>query len=406
MDALTMGRNTGMVRSVLIVDDDLGFAGSLADMLDGQGYAALCADTPERALALLREPPDGATAAPVALIDVRLRGTAVGVDLIPRLHAQQPELICVLMTVNLDSETAIAALRRGAYDYFDKSCDPNSLFAVLDRCFDRVALQCEREAAYEALRRAKEEAEAASRGKSGFLATMSHELRTPLNAIIGFSEMMQREVFGALGNEHYRAYVADIYESGTHLLQIINDILDLSKAEAGKLELYEEVFDLRDTVRSVRQLISDRIRHGGLFDSIQLPAGLPLVRADERKTKQVLLNLITNAVKFTPPGGRVEIIGGFDPEAGLTLTVADTGIGIAPTDLARVLEPFEQVDSSLSRSHQGTGLGLPLVKAIMDLHGGKIELHSEVGVGTRVSVTFPAFRAIVGPNNEKSRSAA
>ena len=163
-------------------------------------------------------------------------------------------------------------------------------------------MQLEREAAYEALRLAKEKAEAANRAKSGFLATMSHELRTPLNAIIGFSEMMLREVLGALGNEQYRTYVADIHDSGTHLLQIINDILDLSKAEAGKLDLHEEVFDLRDTIHSVRQLIGARICDGGLSDSVELPADLPLLRADERKTKQVLLNLVINAVKFTPVG--------------------------------------------------------------------------------------------------------
>jgi signal transduction histidine kinase len=400
-----MWREDGPVRSVLIIDDDLGFCESLADMLLPKGYAAVYVDTPERAVATLREPPGGA-AAPVALIDVRLNGIDSGVDLIPRLRAEQPELICVLMTAGIDSQTAIAGLRRGAYDYFDKSCDPSSLFAVLDRCFDRVALLREREAAYEELRIAKEQAERASRGKSGFLATMSHELRTPLNAIIGFSEMMLREVLGSLGNEQYRAYVSDIHESGTHLLQIINDILDLSKAEAGKLELHEDVFDLHDTIRSVSQLTSARIRSGDLSDSVTLAADLPLLRADERKTKQVLLNLVTNAIKFTPPGGRIEITGRFDREKGVVLTVSDTGIGIAERDLDRILEPFEQVDSTFSRSHQGTGLGLPLVKVIMELHGGSLELKSEVGVGTRVSVTFPPPRAVCDPAADKSRNAA
>jgi signal transduction histidine kinase len=406
-----MRREDEQVRSLLIVEDDLGFAESLGDMLEAKGYAALAVDTAERAVAALRHP-SGSAAAPVALIDVCLGGLDSGVDLIPRLRLEHPELICVLMTAGIDSATAIEAMRRGAYDYFDKACDPNALFAVLDRCFDRVALVREREAAYDALRAAKEaaeEAEAANRGKSGFLATMSHELRTPLNAIIGFSEMMLREVLGDLGNDQYRAYAADIHESGTHLLQIINDILDLSKAEAGKLELHEDVFGLHDTFRSVRQLIAARIYSGGLSDSFELDAALPLLRADERKTKQVLLNLVTNAVKFTPPGGQVEVAGRFDPKTGVVLTVRDTGIGIAPGDLDRVLQPFEQVDSTISRTHQGTGLGLPMVKAIMDLHGGSIVLQSEVGVGTCVTVTFPANRAVLGSCDagaDKKRNAA
>src|SRR5229473_8677869 len=267
-----MGQEDRTIRSVMIIDDDLGFAESLADVLRRRGYAACCLDTPERALAALRQPPDRGAAAPVALIDVRL---PCGVDLIPRLRAEQPELICVLMTAAIDSQIAVAAMRRGAYDYFDKSRDPDALFAVLDRCFDRVALQLEREAAYESLRLAKDAAEAASRAKSGFLAMVSHELRTPLNAIIGFSEMMQREVLGPIGNEKYRAYVGDIHECGMHLLRIVNDILDLSKAEAGKLELHEDVFDLRDTIRSVLQLTGTRMRHGGLSEHIDLATDLP-----------------------------------------------------------------------------------------------------------------------------------
>ena len=391
-------------RAVLIVEDDGDFAESLADLLQPRGYSAVIVGTPEAAVTAMHgsaqvKPP------PVALIDLRL-GTSSGIDLLARLRAERPDLIGVLMTAELDTQTAIAALRRGAYDYFDKSVDPQSLFAVLDRCFDRVELLRDRETAHEALRLAKEEAEAANQAKSGFLATMSHELRTPLNAIIGFSEMMLREVLGSLGNEQYRAYVGDIHDSGTHLLQIINDILDLSKAEAGKMELAEDVFDLRDIMRSVSQLTTGRIQTAGLTQEVDLADDLPPIRGDERKTKQVLLNLITNSVKFTPPGGRIGVIGRFDPEDGLSVTVSDTGIGIPEGDLDRVLKPFEQVDSSFSRQHQGTGLGLPLVKAIMEMHGGRLRLRSKLGAGTAVTVVFPPERAVLGSAADMPRSAA
>jgi signal transduction histidine kinase len=224
---------------------------------------------------------------------------------------------------------------------------------------------------------AREQAESANQAKSSFLAAMSHELRTPLNAIIGFSEMMLQGVLGALGNEQYRSYVADIHASGSHLLQIINDILDLSKAEAGKLTLEAEVFDVRDPIRAVIQLTSVRLTESGLTSRVEIPADLPLLHADERKTMQMMLNLVTNAIKFSREGGEIAILCRADPARGLTITVADSGIGIAGEDLGRVLE---------------AGLGLPLVKAMMELHGGALELKSTLDVGTEATIVFPPDR--------------
>jgi signal transduction histidine kinase len=392
--------------SVLIVDDDLALAESLVDILTARGYAASAVDTADEAVRVLRDGRDGDGAVAVALLDVRLGVVSSGVDLLSRLRDEHPDLVCVMMTAALDTQTAIEALRHGAYDYFDKSWEPSALLAVLGRCFEKVQLQQERRAAYEALRVAKEEAEAANHAKSAFLATMSHELRTPLNAIIGFSDIMLHAVMGQIDNERYRSYVADIHSSGTHLLEIIDDILDLSKAEAGKLELSEDIFDLQKVVRWVAALIGTRAQKAGLTAAFRFSEDLPLLRADERKTKQVLLNLISNALKFTPPGGTIEILGRFDDEIGLRITVADNGIGIASGDLERVLQPFEQVDHSLSRHYHGTGLGLPLVKAFMERHGGTLELHSRLGVGTRAEIVFPRERIVVKPRAGWSSTAA
>ncbi|MBV8654231.1 MAG: hypothetical protein JO255_22415 [Alphaproteobacteria bacterium] len=251
--------------------------------------------------------------------------------------------------------------------------------------------QEDRTASYEAMRSAKEAAEMADRAKSEFLATMSHELRTPLNAILGFSEMMVHEAFGPLGNPRYRSYAQDIHSSGSHLLSIINDVLDLSKTAAGKLELAKSHIDAREVVAAVCRLIQPRVGPAGLSLTVTTPPGDLTIEADERLLKQMLLNLLSNACKFTPAGGRIECSVSIDP-SGMRFAVSDTGIGIPAEHLDRVLQPFVQVENSLNRRHEGTGLGLSLVKAMAELHGGSFHLESEVGVGTTASVILPLDR--------------
>ncbi len=240
-----------------------------------------------------------------------------------------------------------------------------------------------------ALLQAKTEAERANHAKSEFLANMSHELRTPLNAIIGFADLLDRQMLGPLGNDKYRAYVQDIGSSGTHLLQIINDVLDMAKIEAGHSDLALTSCDIDDIVAASVRMVRDRAETGKVALTVESTADTPPITADERALKQVMLNVLSNAVKFTRPGGRVTVTIA-RAESGLTIAVADTGIGIAETDLARVLEPFAQADGGLARNFEGTGLGLPIAKALMALHGGSLELASTLDVGTTVTLHLPA----------------
>ncbi|MEO3433782.1 PAS domain-containing protein [Inquilinus sp. CAU 1745] len=241
---------------------------------------------------------------------------------------------------------------------------------------------------------AKERAETANQSKSQFLANMSHELRTPLNAIIGFSELMADEAFGPLGSDTYRAYIGDILGSGRHLLNLINEILDLSKIEAGQFDLLEEEFDLATATAEALALVRVRARRGEVALSPEIGTDAPRLRADPRAFKQMLLNLLSNAIKFTPPGGRVTLTSRLNGNDALTVAVNDTGIGIPPHRLEEIGLPFVQLDNVMTRRHEGTGIGLSITKALIELHGGSLEVSNRRGGGTIAALNFPPERVV------------
>ena len=242
-----------------------------------------------------------------------------------------------------------------------------------------------------ALAQERDEAKAADRAKSAFLANMSHELRTPLNAIIGFSQMMQYEVAGAL-NEKYRSYADDIHSSGIHLKDVVNGILDLSKIEVGALELREAPVYIPDITEACMRLVGPLADNGNVRLAAEIATNLPVLSADETRLKQAVLNILSNAVKFTTPGGSVTL-GAHMAGPELVIAVADTGIGMRPDEIAIALQPFRQIDGALNRRHEGTGLGLPLARAFTELHGGRLEIDSTPGIGTIMRLILPVRQA-------------
>tara|TARA_B100000315_G_C14560553_1_gene580342 strand:+ start:621 stop:2051 length:1431 start_codon:yes stop_codon:yes gene_type:complete len=245
-----------------------------------------------------------------------------------------------------------------------------------------------------ALKEAKEHAETANRSKSEFLANMSHELRTPLNAIIGFSETLDHGVFGPLANEKQHEYVTDIHESGTHLLDLINEVLDVSAIEAGKLALDETDVDVTSVTDAAIRLVKSRAEQGGVELQVQLNGLRPIVRGDERRLKQIFVNLLSNAIKFTGKGGSVSLELCRNDDNSIAFLFADTGIGMSDEDLKKALEKFGQVKREKGIKNEGTGLGLPLAKSLVEAHGGKFNLNSIVGEGTTVTVSIPSERVV------------
>ena len=231
---------------------------------------------------------------------------------------------------------------------------------------------------------------------------MSHELRTPLNAIIGFSEIIKDGTAGSISRDKHLDYAKDIYESGHHLLSLINDILDLSKIESGDEQVREEDISVPEIVGKIVTMVAQRAKADRIEFEVKLAEDLPMLRADNRKLKQILTNLVSNGVKFTPAGGKVLLDVWYETDGDFVFQIVDTGIGIASDDIPKALSRFGQIDAKLNRKFEGTGLGLPLTKALVELQGGTLDLQSELGVGTTVTVRFPADRIVIPPRPSPS----
>ncbi len=270
-----------------------------------------------------------------------------------------------------------------------------TVLAMLGYRAEKDALIAELEQARAVSEEARGRAEAASEAKSKFLATMSHELRTPLNAILGFSEVMKGEMLGPINNPAYKSYAADIHESGQHLLKLINEILDISRIEAGRYQLAEQPVNITATLQDCRRLLRLRSDGKGIRILTDFAPGLPKLWADERAVRQICLNIISNAIKFTPSGGTVLLRAGMTGAGEAYISVRDTGPGIPETEIEHVLTSFGQGSQAQDRAEGGTGLGLPIVRGLIALHGGDFELRSAVGVGTEVIVTFPRERVML-----------
>src|SRR5947209_745200 len=290
----------------------------------------------------------------------------------------------------------LAALALAAEGYFILLAHQlhSSTFATLEARAEKDALIGELEQAKAISDEARHRAESANVAKSRFLAQMSHELRTPLNAILGFSEVMKSEIFGPHTVPVYKEYSADIHNSGVHLLNLINEILDLSRIEAGRYELNEEAVSLVHVVADCHHLLKLRATSRGITIHEVFEQGMPRIWGDERATRQIVLNLLSNSIKFTPQGGEIWLKVGWTASGGQYLSVKDTGSGIAEEEIPIVLASFGQGSNSIKSAEQGAGLGLPIAKSLIDMHGGSFTLKSKLRIGTEVIVTFPPERVM------------
>jgi len=344
---------------------------------------------------------------PVAFLDVRMPPGIDGIEAAARIRAIDPEINIVIVTGYTDAPLKEIAARVPPLDklfYVSKPFQKMELqqfvFALTakwraDRtaklAMEQLNQHCkELETANAAIQKERERADAANLAKSEFLAKMSHELRTPLNAVIGFADVMRAGAYGPVGNERYQRYLDDIAFSGNHLLAMINDILDISTIDIGMLKVDTQNVDLDEVVQGVASLMRIHAENARVELRLDHQANCTLLQADERRLRQILVNLLGNAIKFTEVAGIVAMTTRMDRERGLTISVSDTGIGISQEDLGGIFAPFHQVDHGHSRRFEGAGLGLTIAKSLSELMGGQLEVESELGKGTIVTLSFPA----------------
>jgi signal transduction histidine kinase len=380
--------DTDATQPILIVDDDPIVRSLMRATLEVDGYDVIEAGDGDEACSLVE------AHRPKLLVADVVMPRMDGFSLVRELRRQADWCyLPILMATGLDDVPSITkAYEAGATDFISKPIN----WVVLGH---RVRYMLRANLAFEELRQnqdrliaAKEDAEAASRAKTEFLANMGHELRTPLNAIIGFSEIMRAGTFGPLSVK-YAEYASAIADSGAHLLAIINDILDMARAEANRLVLIEEEVEIARAVAFSIGTIEEMARRAEIDCHCEIADDLPRFFGDAAKLRQILINLLSNAVKFTPAGGKVSVSVERDAEDRLAFRVADTGIGIPSEKLPIVLAPFGQIESGLNRKYDGIGLGLPLAKRLVEMHGGRMEIASEPGKGTVVTAHFPKERA-------------
>jgi signal transduction histidine kinase len=371
--------------SVLVVDDDQVTRSLMRATLEAADFTVIEAADGEEACRVCE------TARPrLLIVDVMMPGMD-GFELCRELR-RRPDwaYVPILMTTGLEDVGAIAkAYEAGATDFIAK---PIQWLVLRQRV--RYVLRASEN--HERLIASMHAAEAANRTKTEFLANMSHELRTPLNAIIGFSQLMRERLHGPLADKYYE-YATIVEDAAGHLLAIISDVLDLARTESSRLPLEEDSVDIAEVVTWTNKLLDQQIRNSGVNYRVDIERDVPLIRGDAAKLRQIVINLLSNAFKFTAPGGTVTLAVAADAVNGFCLSVADTGIGIAPDKIAVVLTPFGQVETGFARKYQGIGLGLPLTKRLVELHGGSLQIASELNVGTTITVRLPATRLSAAP---------
>ncbi len=373
---------------ILIVEDEAGMRKTLSGILEDAGHSVTDSETGSEALKRIRENPYD-----IVITDIRLPDVS-GLEILEVAREVNPEAAVIMITGYASLETAVDAINEGAYAYFVKPVNIDEVKTTINNALKQQRLLLENRRLVEDLQlsnrrlaEANEELMKLSQLKSEFLANMSHELRTPLNAILGFSELLLDRVPGEI-NEQQEQCLRDILVSGHHLLQLINDVLDLSKIEAGKIEFRPEHFDLREVIATVERTTATLLAEKGHELKMGVDEALPSIYADGGKIRQVILNLLSNAIRFTPSGGKIAVQAVKEGDA-CKVSVSDNGIGIREEDIVRIFDEFVQADRSGVGGEGGTGLGLTIAKRFVQMHGGHIWAESEYGKGSTFAFSLP-----------------